>query len=355
MCRIMAWAMVLGMSVTAYAFPAMAQTVSVLNGLGERGHGFLFERGGTCYAAMPRHVAGPFPRVTLSTAAPVVSGTATVLTPFWDGIDLALAVVREGLADRCTSTLDDLDPSPQARTASRAQLLRLSDGGAEERSGLSIEDRSYLTFSGIIDAGETEITQGTSGAFAFADGQPIGMAIASDNPERAIFMRSEEISLNIGRFLSERAGGLRINSAAPSSDGDAAGAGLPLVIVSSSVAPINPLHAPENMLVEGEFVFAPSRHTRFDFRFEPEGIRSVSRLRIVSPKDGEYAIPKTILVQTAVDQAGQRFRSWMRGEMGPDGIFDTGQMADRNARRVRVQILDFWRAGPAAIARVRAD
>ena len=91
-----------------HASAAGAQTVSIQNGLGEHGFGWMFEHGGACHLVMPKHVAGPFPCVTVTTAAPVESASAKMIAPFWDSIDLAVGVVRGGLGERCTGALDDL-------------------------------------------------------------------------------------------------------------------------------------------------------------------------------------------------------------------------------------------------------
>ncbi len=313
----------------------------------------MFNHGGVCYVAMPRHVAGEFPRVTLSTAAPVVSGTGNVITPFWPSLDLALAVASEALAGSCTAKLDDLTPSRRARSASTAQVLRLADNGAEDRIAIDIQDRTYLTFTGQIAAGETEIAQGTSGAFAYVTGEPIGMAITSDDPSRALFMRSEEIALNVGRFLSESGG--QIAAKATPEEAPAARNTLPLALVSSSVAPVSPEFAPENMLGGGQFVFSPRPDMVFDLRFEPDKIRPLSRLQIISPAGSGHALPKNLILQVSHRDSEGGFVTVSRKQMGSDGIFDTGPMAPRNVRRIRVIVLDAWSTGTIVIDRISAE
>lgn len=346
------------LTTSGYYTNAQAQTVSVLNGDGEHGHGFMFAHFGNCYVALPRHVAGRdfFPRINLSTAAPVVNGTATVFRPFWEGVDLALAVASEALADRCTASLDDLDPSQRARAAGSGQLLRLLPDGSEDRVQIDIEDRGYLIFTGrVAPSDPSEIAQGTSGAFVFAFGEPIGMAITSDDTRRATFMRSEEIHMNIGRYLS-RSGAAPTGPGAPSAtiDDEPSREGLPLAVVSSSVPSVNPSQAPENMLGDGLFVFEQARQMVFDFRFEPDTVRPLSRLKVIAPTDGRYALPKTILIQVSSEAEGERFRALLRRQAGPDGVFDTGEIAPRFVRRIRLIVLDTWSAGLVAIERVVA-
>ena len=341
---------------TVYPSSAASQTVSVLNSEGGHGHGYMFGYAGNCYVALPRHVAGPdyFPRVNLSTPAPVVSGTGTVPRPFWEGIDLALAVASEGMRERCTASLDDLDPSRTAQRAATAHILRLLPDGSEDRVEIVVGDRGYLTFVGQVAPSDSgEIAQGTSGAFAFHEGEPIGMAITSDDTRRATFMRVEEIRMHLARFLSQTgsnpAGSSMATTEAPETASDA---GLRIALVSASVPAVSPSHAPENMLTDGVFVFEPARHVAFDFRFEPDERRPVSRLRMQAPGDGTYAVPKNILIQASVEAGGAGFRTIARRQVGPDGAFDTGQIAPRLAKRLRIIVLDAWSDGPIAIERV---
>ncbi|QPM90832.1 hypothetical protein PSAL_020740 [Pseudooceanicola algae] len=318
----------------------------------------MFMHLGNCYVVLPRHVAGAdyFPRINLSTSAPVVSGTGTVIRPFWEGIDLALAVASEAMRPRCTAELEDLTPSRAAQAASIAQLLRLMPDGSEERVQILVKDRSYLTFDGqVSDTDGAEIAQGTSGAFAFSGTDPIGMAITSDDTQRATFMRAEEIRLNIGRYLSQSGSATRPERIGiPSETSQLSEGALPLTLVSASVPAIGPSQAPENMLSDGLFVFAPSQRMIFDFRFEPDEAHPLSRLRITSPSDGDYAVPKNVLVQVAIDAEGSSFRTYQRRQVGPDGVLDTGNIAQRFVRRLRVIVLDAWGDGLIAIDNVSA-
>lgn len=340
------------------ATSALAQTVIVQNGLGEKGYGWMFAHAGTCYAVLPRHVAGPLPRVTVTTATPVASGTGTVIAPFWEGIDLALIVVRGEAAASCTGKLDTLRPNAIARRAVEASLLRILPTGEEERVPLRVENRGYLTFEGVSTS-TAEIAQGTSGAFAFVGEQPIGMAYASTGPDRATFMRVEEIHMHLDRYLSEQGGAYAVSSpgqeqVAGEQAATLAG-GVPLELEGASMAPTNPAFAPENLLEDGLFVFEQRRHMRIVLRVAKGGVAAVRRLRLTSPAGGEYALPKAILVQYSLDGSGQNFREWTRGQMAPDGVFDTGEMAARNMRRIAITILDTWSNGPVALDQAIAD
>nr|WP_309503809.1 hypothetical protein [uncultured Roseovarius sp.] len=336
----------------SYPTNAFAQTISVQNGLGEHGFGWMFGRGGTCYIVMPKHVAGPFPRVTVSTAAPVDSATATVISPFWDNIDLSIGIARGGLVDRCDAKIEDLEESPKAAAAYRADLLRLSPSGELTRRGLTIAERSYLTFTGTLEDGTDDIAQGTSGAFAFVNGMPIGMAITSDDPTRARFMRSGEILIHLRRFLDEQAGVYVPVDEAASTPDIAEPNALPLRFFRSTMPPTNPQFAPENLVTDGQFIFAPQH--RMSFTITLDEITPVSRLMIRASPTATQTSPKSLIVQWSVDKNGQRFREWTRAEMGPDGVFDTGVLAPRNLRYLKVIILDTWGSGDVVIDSVTA-
>lgn len=330
----------------------------VQNGLGEKGFGWMFSHGGQCYAVLPRHVAGPLPRVTVNTAAPVASGTGTVLTPFWDGIDLALLVVRGEATQSCSGRLDSLRPDTAARRSVSANLLRLLASGEEERVPLRIENRNYLTFDGVVATSGAEVAQGTSGAFAFVGDQPVGMAITSTATGRATFIRVEEIHMHIGRYLAEQGGAYAAPttvSVQQQAEASIAVGAVTLQLEGTSMPPINPAFAPENLLEDGLFVFDQTRTMRMSFSMADNGVSTIRQLQLISPASDEYATPKTILVQYSVDSEGLSFREWMRGQMAPDGVFDSGMLAPRNMRRIAITILDTWSDGPVAIDQVVAN
>lgn len=316
----------------------------------------MFQHAGNCYAALPRHVAGEFfPKVTISTAAPVVSDQAVIIRPFWESIDLAIAVLDRGPLDaRCTARLDDMRASDTTRGAASALLLRITPTGEEERLPITIVgSRTYLTFEGQITRQGDTIGQGTSGAFAFVNGRPLGMAYETTGTTGATFMRSEEIHMNLERFLAEQGSAFIAPQVQPSTE--PVGSGVILRDAVASVPPVLPQFGPENLLGDGLFVATPRGPLELTFQTDGDGASSVSRIRLSAPTDGTYAIPKGISIYLDAGEAGDRFRFWTQGEMRPDGVFDTGPLAARNARWIRIVIRSAWSDNDLALDRIIID
>ncbi len=335
-----------------------AQSVRIQSGEGNRGYGWMFQHAGNCYVIFPRHVAGAahFDRVSVTTAAPVVNDQAFVMRPFWPQIDLVVGVIDRGaLDDRCTARLADLRVSSQGRSADRARMHRISALGTEEWVPLEIRNRSYLEFEGVVSNAASEISEGTSGAFAFVGGRPIGMATNTDQRDYAVFMRAEEIAMNLERFFSERSVAFaNPNTPTPKADPNTATqkAGLVIAQALTNTPPLLPQHAPENLQGEGLYVAQPQGAIELTLRLSGDDLQPVQRLRMRAPGDGGFAVPKDIVVLLDQTEAGKNFRFWRDGQMRPDGVFDTGQVAARNARWVRILISSAWEAGPLALDEV---
>lgn len=109
-----------------------AQTVRVDSGP-EVGHGLMIRHQETCYLVTARHVVDERPNASVRSAVPVESGTATMQTPFWPGMDLAVGVIRGAIEDRCALTLDRISGELAAESVSLPELVRLRDSGEVER------------------------------------------------------------------------------------------------------------------------------------------------------------------------------------------------------------------------------
>jgi len=271
-------------------------------------------------------------------------------------MDLAVAVIDRGLLDdRCTAMLDDFQQTSRTRGASIAQLHRITDAGEEERLPLQITNRSYLTLTAQLTRAGDRIGQGTSGAFAFVGEIPIGMALAHDDPSRATFLRAEEIGMHLTRYLDSQGFEFRVASAQPNTgaagEPEAAASGLGARAVIANLSPTLPQHSAENLLSDGAFISRPTGPLEITIRLDSDAPTGLSRLQISALTDG-YAVPRDVVVQTDATENGAQFRFWTQGQMTPDGVFDTGPLAPRNARWVRVLIRSAWSAGDIALDRV---
>ena len=311
----------------------------------------MFRHVGNCYVIMPKHVAGIAPKVTLFTTAPLVSDQATVQSPFWPDIDLSVGFVDRGdLDERCTEALDALAPTNASRSARTGLLLRVTPVGEEDRLPVDILERTYLTFTARHSDTITSITQGTSGAFVFASEKPIGMAITSKDPSQGLFIRSEEIAVHLKRYLSEQSGAFTARDS-PSTQRTENG-GVEIRNWTSNTPPILPQHAPENLGGDGLWVVLPDGTLELTLQLTGSDPTAISRLRIISPNESGYAVPKQITVHFDPSTNGGRFRYWTQGQMRPDGVFDTGLLAGRNARWVKISISSAWSEGPIALEKL---
>jgi len=264
---------------------------------------------------------------------------------------LALAVVRGGITSRCVAKLDDLKPDRNSGGADRIRLHRLTGTGEDEWVNLHVMDRGYLTIDAqVTDLGD-EIYQGTSGAFAFFRDVPIGMATDSNGPTHVLLMRSEEIALNVGRFLLEQSMAF-VEETAP--EPITVAGELPLTVASVNATPISPRQGPDNLLGEGSYIFEPQPSVEILLRVVGEEPIELSRLILTGNPDGGFSTPRRLLISTDQGTEGNRLRPWLRGEVAPDGQFDSGPRAPRDIRWIQILILSAWGSGPIEISSISA-
>ena len=315
----------------------------------------MFREDGACYIALPAHVAGPLPKVTVATSVPVVTDQATVVRPFWEGIDLAIAVPDQGvLGRRCAQNLDDLRPDAVSRTARVVDLLRVRPSGETVSTPMRVLRRDYLTLEAETMENSTPIAQGTSGAFAFAGAKPVGMAITSDGPNHARFIRSEEMLIHLERYINAQA---QAFAQSASFETDAAGSGptessgLDIAEISASHDPVLPQFGPANL--RGPGVFVPNADEAFDVlvRLDTTSPIAVRRVRVTAA-NGAYAVPRQIVISLGTGSEPSRLRYWTQGQMSPDGTFDTGNLAPRNAKWIQLRAVGAWRTGQVALDQI---
>lgn len=319
------------------SIPAASQTVAVQSGQ-EQGHGFLVRQGGACYLLLPKHVAAGRRNVTVFSAAPVEHSGAFVETPFWEGMDLAIGVVRGTLERRCVRNLSDLDASVRPEEGARAQLLRLRPSGEPERIDMVVTDSRYLTLEAEIADGRSELFKGTSGAFLFAGDAPLGMIVEALSPTRGRFIRIEEIFHNVNRRIDRRSGFAVADAPAPAPAEEDA---LPFRFMSATLPPVDPDNSEANLHGPGAYVFRLTRPNRIAFRLDGADSEVVSRVTIRAAVDGVAGPARDVRIDVSTMEDGSRPRSFATAEMGPDGVLDIRRSQTR-ALWVFVTIASGW-------------
>lgn len=297
---------------------AMAESVTIDNGT-EKGQGFVFREGGVCYVILPRHVAGDQRKVTLYSAAPVVHSGATVETPFWPGMDLAIGVARGAIEKRCTTPLSALNTEIQPETGARLQLMRLRPSGEAERLDMIVTQSDYLTLDARLIDGKSELFKGTSGSFLFDAERPVGMVTEALSGSEARFIRIEEIYQNVARRVARRAG--YAEAQAPASALAEPNA-LPFEVIGATLPPASPQFAEDNLMGPGSYIFTLTKPNRIAFRAAEGKVVTLSGLRITAEPEGTAGLPRDIQIDVSTSPDGARTRPVFSGQMPPDGMLD---------------------------------
>lgn len=340
------------------AYPGAAQVVAVDSGVDEggdrqTGHGFLIAHEGGCFVLMPRHVAAGQRRVTVSSAAPVITGTASVETPFWEGLDLAIGAVRGAIEERCEATIDTLTGAIRPELGAVPRLVRLRPNGeVEEPPMRTIGAPLYLTFDAeMVEQGD-ELFKGTSGAMLHVGGQPVGMVVETLSLTDGRFVRIEEVAMNASRWLDRRGGAFATETAPPPA---VQASGMAVELVTASATPIAPETGPDALLGAGAYVFAPELPAQLVFRIVGEEAAPLSRVRLLSEPEAGQAIPRDVLIAVTTQAEPVALRPFGRTfRMGTDGVLEA-QAGLTTARWVVVTILTAWDDGPVRVDDARFD
>ncbi len=335
---------------------APAQTVALRGGGGE-GHGLMIRSGGACYLLTPRHVVGEAPAASARSAAPVATGRAFVERPFWEGMDLAIGVLRGALEARCELGLQALAGETRLEAGGAGELVSLRPSGEVERRPMRVSDSGYLTLEAEFTRPEDEVFEGISGSFLFIGARPAGMAIEALGQRSARFIRVEEIHAAAARWIGRR-GAVFTQSVAPEEAAGLEARAPELEARPERAAPaLSAAFAVANALKDGPqaYVFAPQGPNRMAFRLEGEGARSLTRAAIMTDPEGGHALPRAILVEVSSrEDGGGAPRFFASGNMGPDGVFDQ-KRSPVLARWVFVTISSAWTEGPVRIDRIRFE
>jgi len=290
------------------------------------------------------------------TGAPIVSGRASIHRPFWDGLDLAVGVVRRIPADRCGQSLSELlETHSRITKDDTGHLSLLRKSGETDRPVLRVGRTDYLTLEASIDDSrfDRQVQQGFSGSFLSLNNRPVGMAVEKLDEQTIRFIRIEEIAMNIGRWLNSKGQSLptRVTQSSIESPRN-----LKVSVIAVSNAATANESLPENMLSSnGRYEFEPHLPATITLAIETADA-SLKRVVITSKASDGYAMPKQVSVFTDSRHKGQA--SWNKfasGIMDRDGKFDSGQLTERFARRVQIVIRSTWSAGNVQIDQIRLE
>lgn len=314
----------------------------------------MFKDSGICWVLMPRHLLDDLDdRFEAETSpAPSLFGNGTAFADFWDGMDFAIGNLRQAAGDTaCTASLEDISQTRLvAGRVQRGFLRYVEIGGNVVDYPMTIVDTGdHKTFDAEFTRAGDRAFQGMSGGFFFAQGQPVGMVVRSpDGGLRMTFIRIEEIAFATRQWLAGRSRNVVL---VPNAQAAERGQ-LPLRLLDYGTPPVSPDTSAEGLAnATGAYHFDFTGPTTLTFGVgEGAAAVGVSRVRVVSEGDG--AKPLGIRIMIDPSEGGGNPQRFARGEMAPDGTFDTSDRAERFARRVIIAIDSVQGAGPVRIDRV---
>lgn len=321
------------------------------------GHGLAIRHDGQCFVLTPRHVVEARRFVDLRFNDPAVMGKGTVTLPFWEGMDLAIVTVRGiEFSNRCRLGLDTLRGLRlDAEVGARLILVRLDTTGRVLELPARVISKGYQTFEIELTGNSRDdvIQTGTSGQFAFVEGQPVGMVLEQGGTDKtAVLMRIEEIAMNVDRRLNWR--GVSLARNATESDPLTQAAGLPVVLQSVSAPGISTTHLADNLLTgPGAYVFEPNGIATIQLGFPEDETATLRRVRVISEPEQGFALPHKIEVLIKRGPlARMRTSPYATKNMSPEGIFDTGPGGGQTLRQLLIRIHSAQSNGPIKINRI---
>ena len=314
----------------------------------------MIKENGICWVLMPSHLLDEFGIIEVETSpAPSVRGSGEAYADFWEGMDFAVGYV--GQAAGTTACTAGFETVTQTRVTA-GQVLRgdlrsvEAGGGITQRPMRIIDTLDHKTFVAEFTDPTDTAFQGLSGAFLFAQGQPIGMAIQSpDGSNRMTFIRIEEIAFATQRWFAGRARAVTNATEAPG--GTSKEGQLPITLLEYQTPPVSPEVGAENLATgTGAYHFDFSGPTTLVFGVGSGGAEGVSQVRVISEGDGAKPLGLRIMIDPSSNGGNpQRFA---RGQMSPNGVYDSTERAERFARRIILTIETVQGVGPVRIDRI---
>ncbi|MGH1466909.1 MAG: hypothetical protein ACRBBQ_16275 [Cognatishimia sp.] len=186
-----------------WVWPAFAASLALVGN--DEGHAVLVQHRGNCYAIMPNHVAAR-DQLALTSALPQKTGTALVFHRKRE-MDLALAYVEGDIVSTCDRSWNELaaDVSELIAGSTSGGLKRIQFAGKfMDRAEATIVDADDNHFEIVTSEqwASSEIMGGVSGTLFFVNDQPVGIALSSENTNRARFLRLDRVFEALSGVLS---------------------------------------------------------------------------------------------------------------------------------------------------------
>lgn len=329
---------------------AVAQPVHVEAG-GGYGQGYLFGHDGACWLATAKHLLGEGGNFAVTLAGqPPLRGTGEAAAPFWEGLDLALGIVRGEARSACTTTFADLArPWTRGMAAAALRLPYVWPDGAVDSAAMRIIDLpDHKSFVAAFTDGAPAFP-GRSGSFLLAGERLAGMVVTEPAGDAHGFVRIEEIAMNAERWITARGESL-IAAAEPATVRQQAGFAVAIDSSGSTLTPATLGSDPETVL-SGDTPFLFTGTGRIVLRVADGSLQELRGVRIET--GGTEARPKAITVEIDAKAEGPLVPAWFwSGTMDQAGQFDTGERAPRRMRRVVITVSSAWGAGPRRIDRI---
>lgn len=318
------------------------------------GQGFMVKENSSCWILLPSHLLGITGKIEVeSSPAPSIFGRGRAFADFWDGMDFAIGFVEQASFDTaCNQPMDVItQPSKTAVPQLQGTLRFTQPGGALSQYPMTIVDTTdHKTFVAEFNAPDDRPQQGVSGAFMFAAGAPIGMAIRTpDGARKLTFLRIEEISFAVQRWIGHRARAVTAPVLPVTSEPDGA---LPLKLEAYDTPSVSPETGPENLATgNGAYHFNFTKPVTLTFGVTDGEAKGVSRVVIKSEGDGAKPLGVRVSVDAGIEPSPHPVY-FAGGNMSPAGVYDSKTRREKFARRVVIQIESVQGAGPVRIDRV---
>jgi len=321
---------------SALAQPVGAASIAAVNE--EKGHAFLVDYRGNCYAIMPNHTATS-DRVSLVTALPQVAGIATVFAR-WADEDVALAYVEGEISNRCTIEWSSLSRNvgEVLLQEGAGSLNRINFGGQfldRTEAHVFDADGTHFAIARTENWSGGPIESSVSGALFFKNALPIGMALEAPDTRTGRFIRTDRIYALAAPVLSGNAAAHPARASVAPSD---SGLGYR---VTGQVVERDGLRQGIVGANQWDWTGAPMEIELTLSNVEPVALTEIALITDMAGSDA-VTPPQRIKIELDVGRPGQPyFRTLFAPDVPPNGVLTIGT-GNTRARRIKLRIESVW-------------